>query len=87
MPLADPIDRFFTITGDIRDHYLMEIREVPRHKLAPLLAEWFPPVAAVQEVKLRLRDDVASEPDQREGNMQSAPAKERGLFLVPKVIE
>ena len=45
------------------------------------------PVAAVQDVQLRLRDDVASEPDQREGNMQSAPAKDRGLFLVPKVIE
>lgn len=45
------------------------------------------PVAAVQDVQLRLRDDVASEGDQREGNMRSAPVVERGLFLVPKVIE
>jgi aspartyl-tRNA(Asn)/glutamyl-tRNA(Gln) amidotransferase subunit C len=45
------------------------------------------PVAAVQEVALRLREDVASEPNQREANQQSAPAVERGLFLVPKVIE
>ena len=45
------------------------------------------PVAAFQDVQLRLRDDVASEPDQREANQQSAPAVERGLFLVPKVIE
>ena len=45
------------------------------------------PVAAVQDVQLRLRDDVASEPNQREANQQSAPAVERGLFLVPKVIE
>jgi aspartyl-tRNA(Asn)/glutamyl-tRNA(Gln) amidotransferase subunit C len=45
------------------------------------------PVAAVQPVALRLRDDVASEPNQREANQQSAPAVERGLFLVPKVIE
>jgi len=45
------------------------------------------PVAAVQEVALRLREDVASEPDQREENQKSAPAVERGLFLVPKVIE
>ena len=36
---------------------------------------------------LRLREDVASEPNQREANQQSAPAVERGLFLVPKVIE
>ncbi len=45
------------------------------------------PVAAVQDVQLRLREDVASEGNQREANMQSAPAAERGLFLVPKVIE
>lgn len=45
------------------------------------------PVAAVQDVALRLREDVASEPNQREANQQSAPAVERGLFLVPKVIE
>ncbi len=45
------------------------------------------PVAAFQEVALRLREDIASEPNQREANQQSAPAVERGLFLVPKVIE
>jgi aspartyl-tRNA(Asn)/glutamyl-tRNA(Gln) amidotransferase subunit C len=45
------------------------------------------PVAAVQDIALRLREDVASEPDQREANQRSAPAVERGLFLVPKVIE
>jgi aspartyl-tRNA(Asn)/glutamyl-tRNA(Gln) amidotransferase subunit C len=45
------------------------------------------PVAAVQDVALRLREDVASEPDNREANQRSAPAVERGLFLVPKVIE
>jgi aspartyl-tRNA(Asn)/glutamyl-tRNA(Gln) amidotransferase subunit C len=45
------------------------------------------PVAAVREVALRLRDDVAGEPNQREANQRSAPAVEHGLFLVPKVIE
>jgi len=45
------------------------------------------PVAIIQEVALRLRDDVVSEPNQREANQQSAPAVDRGLFLVPKVIE
>ena len=45
------------------------------------------PVAAIQAVQLRLREDVASEPNQREANQRSAPAVERGLFLVPKVIE
>ncbi|HEY8050929.1 MAG TPA: Asp-tRNA(Asn)/Glu-tRNA(Gln) amidotransferase subunit GatC [Ramlibacter sp.] len=45
------------------------------------------PVAAVQDVHLRLRDDVVSDGSQRDAVQQSAPAVERGLFLVPKVIE
>ena len=45
------------------------------------------PVAAVRDVQLRLREDAATEGNQREANMRSAPAAERGLFLVPKVIE
>lgn len=45
------------------------------------------PVAAFEDVALRLREDVASEPNDREANQRSAPAVERGLFLVPKVIE
>jgi aspartyl-tRNA(Asn)/glutamyl-tRNA(Gln) amidotransferase subunit C len=45
------------------------------------------PVAAIKDITLRLRPDVASEPKQRDLNQRSAPAVERGLFLVPKVIE
>jgi aspartyl-tRNA(Asn)/glutamyl-tRNA(Gln) amidotransferase subunit C len=45
------------------------------------------PVAAIGDIALRLREDVASEPDQRAANQRNAPAVERGLFLVPKVIE
>lgn len=45
------------------------------------------PVVALSDFALRLRPDVASEPNQRKANQRSAPAVERGLFLVPKVIE
>ena len=45
------------------------------------------PAALLGEVALRLRDDIASEANQREASQASAPAVERGLFLVPKVIE
>ena len=45
------------------------------------------PVGAVQDVTLRLADDIVSEPNQREANQRSAPAVEAGLYLVPKVIE
>lgn len=45
------------------------------------------PLDVARDVPLRLRDDVASEAIDREANQRSAPAVERGLFLVPKVIE
>ena len=35
------------------------------------------PTAVMEHVALRLRDDVASEPNQREANQQSAPAVEQ----------
>ncbi len=45
------------------------------------------PVAAIGDIALRLRDDVVSEPNNREANQRSAPEVQSGLFLVPKVIE
>ncbi|MBN9370243.1 Asp-tRNA(Asn)/Glu-tRNA(Gln) amidotransferase subunit GatC [Hydrogenophaga sp. YM1] len=45
------------------------------------------PTAVMEDVALRLRPDVVSEPNAREANQKSAPAVENGLFLVPKVIE
>jgi aspartyl-tRNA(Asn)/glutamyl-tRNA(Gln) amidotransferase subunit C len=47
----------------------------------------YTPLSAVQDVSLRLRDDVVSEADQRSANQRSAPLVEDGLFLVPRVIE
>ena len=60
-----------------------KMRAVDTSGIAPLPH----PVASVQDVALRLREDVASEAIDREANQRSAPAVERGLFLVPKVIE
>ncbi len=45
------------------------------------------PLDIMGDVALRLRDDVVSEPNQREANQRNAPAQENGLFLVPRVIE
>jgi len=41
----------------------------------------------VHGMTLRLREDVVSESNNREAHMLNAPAQDRGLFLVPKVIE
>jgi aspartyl-tRNA(Asn)/glutamyl-tRNA(Gln) amidotransferase subunit C len=60
-----------------------KIRAVDTTGIEPLAH----PMATIQEISLRLRDDVASEPNNREANQRNAPAVERGLFLVPKVIE
>jgi aspartyl-tRNA(Asn)/glutamyl-tRNA(Gln) amidotransferase subunit C len=59
------------------------MRAVDTTGIAPLAH----PVAVMHDIVLRLRDDVVSETNQREANQQTAPAVERGLFLVPKVIE
>jgi aspartyl-tRNA(Asn)/glutamyl-tRNA(Gln) amidotransferase subunit C len=45
------------------------------------------PIATIQEMQLRLRDDVVTETNVREANMANAPQQENGLFLVPKVLE
>jgi aspartyl-tRNA(Asn)/glutamyl-tRNA(Gln) amidotransferase subunit C len=45
------------------------------------------PAAVLGPVALRLREDIATEPNQRDASQVSAPAVEGGLFLVPKVIE
>lgn len=48
------------------------------------------PLAAHQDIALRLRDDApapAQTEDQRAEHMRNAPAQYEGLFLVPTVIE
>ena len=69
------LNGFFTLVG--------QMQAVDTDGVEPLAH----PAAVLGEVALRLRDDIASEPDQRDASQVSAPAVERGLFLVPKVIE
>src|SRR5690606_11634547 len=45
------------------------------------------PMTHPHDQTLRLRDDVADETNRREAGQAMAPAVERGLYLVPKVIE
>ena len=60
-----------------------QMQAIATHGVEPLAH----PAAVLGEVALRLREDIASEPNQREVSQVSAPAVENGLFLVPKVIE
>ncbi len=64
-----------------------KMRAIDTTGIEPLAHPFDANRAKVADMALRLRDDVASEPNNREANQVSAPAVERGLFLVPKVIE
>lgn len=50
----------------------------------------YTPLSIVQDVHLRLREDIVTEPTGttvRDQVQHNAPAAENGFFLVPKVIE
>jgi aspartyl-tRNA(Asn)/glutamyl-tRNA(Gln) amidotransferase subunit C len=64
-----------------------KMRAVDTTGIEPLAHPVDASLASSSAMSLRLRDDKASEPNNREANQRSAPAVERGLFLVPKVIE
>lgn len=78
----DESARLLTQTNDFFN-IVEKMRAVDTTGLDPLAH----PLDAFQSMSLRLRDDVASEPNNRKANQQTAPAVENGLFLVPKVIE
>jgi aspartyl-tRNA(Asn)/glutamyl-tRNA(Gln) amidotransferase subunit C len=46
-----------------------------------------PLAAHMNNIALRLREDVATEPNRRDDYQKVAPKTEDGLYLVPKVIE
>ena len=73
------------LLGQMNDFFTIveKMRAVDTTGIAPLAH----PAAVLADVALRLRDDKVSEANQIEANQRSAPAVERGLFLVPKVIE
>ena len=75
-------ERMLTQINDFFD-IVERMRAVDTGGIEPLAH----PVAAFQAVALRLRDDAATEVINRDANMRNAPAREAGLFLVPKVIE
>lgn len=56
-------------------------------KMQAVNTDGIEPMAHPQDVGLRLRDDVVTETDRRAAFQAVAPQVEKGLFLVPKVIE
>ncbi len=73
--MLEQLNEFFTIVE--------RMSAVDTRGVEPL----YTPLSALQRVSLRLRDDAVTEGDARDANQRSAPAVERGLYLVPRVIE
>jgi aspartyl-tRNA(Asn)/glutamyl-tRNA(Gln) amidotransferase subunit C len=76
--MLDQINAFFDI--------VTQISQVNTDGVLPM-AHPLDAMPTMPPIHLRLRPDLASEPNDREANQRSAPTVERGLFLVPKVIE
>ena len=79
---ASASERMLSQLNDFFD-IVQKMRAVDTTGVVPLAH----PFETIGDIALRLRPDVASEPDLREANQRSAPSVEAGLFLVPKVIE
>ena len=56
-------------------------------QLAEVETDGIEPLATVIDQKLRLREDVVTEGDQRDEVLANAPEPQHGFFGVPKVIE
>jgi aspartyl-tRNA(Asn)/glutamyl-tRNA(Gln) amidotransferase subunit C len=56
-------------------------------KMQAVNTDGIEPMAHPQDVSLRLREDIVTQTNQREAFQALAPQVEKGLFLVPKVIE
>jgi len=61
-----------------------QMQAVDTDGIAPLS---HPLAAHMATIALRLREDVATEPNRRDAYQQVAPKTEDGLYLVPKVID
>lgn len=73
--VLDHLNRFLGI--------LDAVCAVDTEGIAPLVH----PLAMIEDIDLRLADDVVAETTEREANQRSAPAVADGLYLVPRVIE
>ncbi|WP_198971245.1 Asp-tRNA(Asn)/Glu-tRNA(Gln) amidotransferase subunit GatC [Xylophilus sp. ASV27] len=78
----DESERMLSQLNDFFD-VVEKMRAVDTAGIEPLAH----PVAAVQDVVLRLREDAIGSFPSREESQKSAPAVENGLYLVPRVIE
>ncbi len=76
LQMLEQINAFFT-------QVVEPMRSVDTQDVEPLAH----PLQLLQDMPLRLREDVAREPALREAALANAPAAQEGLFIVPRVVE
>ena len=72
-----------------RDEYCQQINSILQlvEQMQQVNTDNIDPMAHPMNATQRLREDIVTEENQRELLQANAPAVEKGLFLVPKVIE
>ena len=77
------------VSDEEKDRYAAELSKILDlvEQMNAIDTEHVTPMAHPLHMVQRLRADVPSEPDQRSLFQGIAPATEKGLYLVPKVIE
>jgi aspartyl-tRNA(Asn)/glutamyl-tRNA(Gln) amidotransferase subunit C len=78
------------ISDSEAESVLDRINEIFLDLIEPMLAvdtRGVEPMPHAQDLAQRLRDDVVTETDRREVFQAIAPEVERGLYLVPRVVE
>ena len=77
------------LSGDTAKHTLTQLNQVFEliEQLKAVDTQGVAPMTHATDLVLRLRDDVVTETDRRDDYQAMAPQVERGLYLVPKVIE
>ena len=79
--IAEPEDRLEPLARELSGilQWIEQLDEVD--------TEGVQPMASTEAVKLPMREDVVTEGSQPEKVLSNAPKKDRGFFVVPKVVE
>jgi len=77
------------ISDEEQDHYAVDLSKILEfvEQVNRVDTDAIAPMAHPLDQVQRLRPDEPSEPDQRDLFQHIAPVTEKGLYLVPKVIE
>ena len=78
------------ISDEVAESTVVQLNDIFHTLIEPMLAvdtKGVEPMSHAQSISLRLREDVVIQTDCRDALQAIAPEAEKGLYLVPKVVE